>query len=109
MVKFNKYNVTNGAVKARVSYSLDNCTDGRSCVTIYARDYTRKLGCIMPDDYANQTDLQADYFDTGTVRLFPDHPLYAAARARAVANSAAFEEKQAAKSADALIRRLMTA
>lgn len=29
MIKFNKFNVTSGQIKARVSYSLDNRFDGQ--------------------------------------------------------------------------------
>ena len=82
-VKFNKFHVTNGTVKARVHYSLDNRADGRPCVTIYAKDYDDALGAIIADAYENQTDTQTDYFDKGHVDLYETHPLYAAARARA--------------------------
>lgn len=87
MIKFNKFNVTNGTDKARVHYFLDNRTDRRECVTIYAKDYDRSLGRVFADcdDYQNNTDTQTDYFDKGRVVLFADHPLYAAARARATA------------------------
>lgn len=81
MTKFNKYNVSNGAEKARVHYSLDNRIDGRKCVTIYARDYGHALGRVVDlDSYRNDTDYQTDYFDKGRVVLFEDHPLYATAR-----------------------------
>lgn len=83
MTKFNKHHVTNGTVRARVFYSLDNRTDGRKCVTLYAKDYTGALGTVLADSYTNDTDSQTDYFDTGKAVLFEDHPLYAAARARA--------------------------
>lgn len=86
--KFNKFHVSNGTTKARVWYSLDNRTDGRKCVTLYAKDYDRKLGDIFADNYKNDTDSQSDYFDKGRVALFEDHPEYAAARARAEANRA---------------------
>lgn len=85
-VRFNKHHVAQGAVKARVWYSLDNRTDGRRCVTLYAKDYGRVLGEILADDYINDTDSQTDYFDTGRAVLFEGHPLYPAARARAEAN-----------------------
>lgn len=81
-IKFNKYHVTDGENKARCFYSLDNRCDGRKCVTIYAKDYSRKLGAIFSDDYQNDTDSQTDYFDKGKVVLFEDHPHYAEARAR---------------------------
>ena len=83
MIKFNKYHVTDGTTKARVFYCVDNRTDGREVVTLYARDYDGRLGRLIPDAYENDTDLMNDYFDKGTVRLFENHPLYAAARARA--------------------------
>jgi hypothetical protein len=86
MIKFNKYNVTNGKVKARVHYSIGNRLDGRNCVTIYAKDYDRALGEIFADIYKNDTDLMTDYFDKGRVNLFENHPLYIAARKRAAAN-----------------------
>ena len=85
-VKFNKFNVTNGTVKARVFYSLDNRADGRKCVTLYAKDYGHALGRILGDAYKNDTDILTDYFDQGRAVLFENHPLYAAARARAEAN-----------------------
>jgi len=97
MVKFNKFNVTNGTDKAKVYYSLDNRTDGRKCVTIYAKDYGHALGRVIGDSYENNTDTQTDYFDKGAVRLFEGHPLYAAARARAEQNSAEWSAKVAAK------------
>ena len=83
-VRFNKYHVTNGTTKARVFYSLDNRTDGRKCVTIYAKDYDRSLGRLF-DEYQNDSDSMTDYSDQGKVVLFEDHSLYAAARKRAEA------------------------
>jgi hypothetical protein len=83
VIKFNKFNVTNGTEKAKVHYSLDNRNDGRACVTIYAKDYDRALGRVFDGEYTNNTDTMTDYFDKGRVVLFADHPLYAAARARA--------------------------
>ncbi len=97
MVKFNKFNVTNGTDKAKVHYNLDNRTDGRACVTIYAKDYGHALGRVIGDSYVNDTDTQTDYFDAGRVVLFADHPLYAAARARAVQNAAEWTQKREAK------------
>lgn len=84
MVKFNKYYVTNGTHKARVYYSVDNRTDGRECVTIYAKDYCNSLHLIISDGYINNSDSVTDYFERGRVVLFSDHPLYSAARDRAV-------------------------
>jgi hypothetical protein len=89
MVKFNRYNVTNGTHKARIRYSLDNRADGRKCVTLYSKDYSSNLRYVMEptggDCYRNDTDSQTDYFDKGRAVLFESHPLYAAARARAEA------------------------
>lgn len=83
MIKFQKFYVTDGTNKARVSYSLDNRIDKKSCVTIYAKDYCNNLREIIPDGYENNSDIMTDYFERGCVRLFADHPLYAAARQRA--------------------------
>ncbi len=87
-VRFYRYYVTNGAVKARIWYSLDNHVSGRPVVTLYSKDYGYGLGAIIPQGYKNDTDGMTDYFDKGLVRLFEDHPLYAAARARAEADRA---------------------
>jgi len=38
---------------------------------------------IIPSACTNDSDYQTDYVMSDTVRLFEDHPLYAAARARA--------------------------
>lgn len=85
-IKFNKFNVTNGTDKARVHYYLDNRTDKRECVTIYAKDYGHALGRIFDEGYTNDTDISTDYFDKGRVVLFADHPLYLKARGRALFN-----------------------
>jgi hypothetical protein len=97
MIKFNKFNVTNGTDKAKISYSLDNRTDRRSCVTIYAKDYDRSLGRIFDDEYTNNSDSMTDYFEKGRVVLFDDHPLYAAARAQAEAVQKAWNTKMEAR------------
>ena len=86
MIKFMKYYVTNGAIKARVFYSISSRTDGREDVTIYAKDYTRILGKIFGSDYKDETDSMSDYYDEGSVTLFKDHPLYAGALERALSN-----------------------
>jgi hypothetical protein len=86
MIKFNRYHVTNGTTKARVSYSLDNRIDGRKCVTLYAKDYSGALAKVLSDVYRDDTDMQTDYFEKGKAVLFENHPLYAVARARAVSN-----------------------
>ena len=97
MIKFNKFNVTNGTDKAKISYSLDNRADGRNCVTLYAKDYNRSLGRIFDDEYTNNSDSMTDYFEKGRVVLFDDHPLYAAARAQAEAVQKAWNIKMEAK------------
>jgi hypothetical protein len=80
-IKFNKHHVTNGEIKARVFYSLDNRADKKPCVTIYDKDYGHKLNKLFGDAYENDSDIQTDYIEAGRVRLFEDHPLYAIARA----------------------------
>jgi hypothetical protein len=88
MIKFNKHHVTDGTIKARCHYSLDNRCDAQKCVTIYAKDYTGELGKLFAGSYKNDTDLMTDYFDKGRVTLFAGDPMYAAARARAESNKA---------------------
>jgi hypothetical protein len=83
MIKFNKFNVTNGTDKARVFYSQYTRADGQKCVVIYSKDYDRALGRIFSDEYVNNTDSMTDYFERGQVVLLAGHPLYAAAAARA--------------------------
>lgn len=85
MIKFNLYNVTNGAAKARVQYSLDNHVSGLPNVTIYAKDCGAPMKSIFGGEVENNTNTQEDYFENGTVRLFEGHPLYAAARKTAEA------------------------
>ncbi len=93
-VKFNQYFVTDGVNKARVSYNVDNRTDGRPVVTLYARDYINGLCRIFGEDvYEDNTDSMVDHFEKGTVRLFAGHPLYTIARERALH----FTAKAAAK------------
>ena len=84
MIKFNKFYVTNGVIKARVFYCLENRRDGRKCVTIYAKDYDRSLGKIFPDVYENDTEkVYGTHEGLLRLRLFENHPLYQAARDRA--------------------------
>lgn len=93
-IRFLKHKVINDTTKqsARVTYSLDNRTDGRKCVTIYAKEYGAQLSKVVdPKLVSNQTDTMTDYFCKDTVRLFEDHPLYAAARKRANENLGVFE------------------
>ena len=82
MVKFNQHHVTDGTIKARVFYCLDNRIDKQACVTMYAKDYGHALGRIFDGCYKNDTDTQTDYFDKGKAVLFEGHPLYLIARAR---------------------------
>ena len=95
MIKFNQHNVTDTTTKtkARVTYSLDNRGNDRPCVTLYAKDYANALGKIIQDAYRNDTDSMTDYFETGRVVLFADHPLYAAAREAANHAKAAQAER----------------
>lgn len=84
MIKFNRHHVTNGTVKARVFYSLDNRADRRPCVTLFGKDYSDALAIIGRElgHYHNDTDITTDYFDQGRIVLFADSPYYAEARAR---------------------------
>ena len=83
-IRFLDHCVTDGTTKARVHYSLDggNPKDG-PCVTVFARDYSRKLGIIFGSEYKDLTEMQTDYYDEGSVTFHVGHPHYAAARAAA--------------------------
>lgn len=83
MIKFNKHNVTNGTIKARVRYCAFEF-GGRNCVTISEKDYGRNLHKLF-DVVENNTDSMSDYFENSRVRIFEGDALYAAALARAVA------------------------
>jgi hypothetical protein len=84
-ITFNKHNVTNGTKKARVFYSINGRTDGRNCVTIYAKDLTANLKAIFADA-VNSTEVNTDYFETSKINLFETSPFYAAALERAKLN-----------------------
>lgn len=63
----------------KCSYSLDNHSDHKECVTIYAKGY----GAALPRDLfyvVNESDSYTDYFDTDHAVLTPEHPLYKYAR-----------------------------
>jgi len=86
MIKFNKFCVTNGVIKARVFYGLDDRGDGRKCVTLYAKDY-ESFGEIFPDVYENDTEkVYGTHEGLLRLRLFESNPLYQAARDRVEAN-----------------------
>lgn len=85
MIRFMKHYVTNGQIKARVSYSAFRMTTtGQECVTLYAKDYTNELARVFADHpgYENNTDIMTDYFEKGRVRILAGTPLYEAALAR---------------------------
>lgn len=98
-IKFNLHNVTNGTIKARCWYHVYTRTDGSKCVEVSSKDYNRALGQIFPAEYSNNTDTMTDYFDKGRVVFFEDHPLYAAAKARAEAVQAMWDAKAAEREA----------
>lgn len=85
MIKLQKFYVTDTEtkVKAKVHYSAyTRATDGRPCVTLYAKEYDYDLDKIFAE-CENHSDSQTDYFEKSRVVLFEDHPLYQAALARA--------------------------
>lgn len=94
MIKFNKYHVTNGLIKARVWYCIGNRVDNRKAVTLYAKNYHDKLSCIFSEnDVINKSDYVTDYFEKDRVVLFEDHPLYLKALERAELNLKIKEKK----------------
>ena len=85
MIKFNKYNVTNGALKARIWYTTN--ADGSIC--LHEKDYSSTLGKLFADEVRNDTDMMSDYFKKDRVIIRVNHPLFAAARERMNKNKAA--------------------
>lgn len=84
-IKFQKHYVTNGKIKARVSYSAyQMVTTGKDCVTLYAKSHKdgSALAEIIPAEFEDNSDIQTDYFEKGRVRILADSPLYAAALSR---------------------------
>lgn len=83
-----------GAKLQRAHYSMGQLTNfPKGTITIYGRDYTgfsRKVN----DCFAvkNDTDSMVDYFDKDTIRVIPQHPLYAFVKA-------AYDAQQARRAA----------
>lgn len=65
-------------------------------ITIYGRDYTG-FSRKVRDCFAvkNDTDSQVDYFETDTIRVIPQHPLYAAVKAAHDAQQARYAKRYA--------------
>lgn len=83
-IKFNLHNVTDGTHKARVWYSAyARQSDGVRVVVLYAKDFDGgdALHAMFSGLYKNETELQSDYFDKGSVTIPEGHALYAAALA----------------------------
>ena len=80
MVKFRKFYVTDGTVKAKIYYSLDNRGDHKKCVTLYEKGYDRNLRIIFPNIHQDDTEYMSDYFDEGRVVIFENNPLYTEVR-----------------------------
>lgn len=80
MTIFRKHYIQNSETKTkcRVHYSLDNRTDGRKCVTIYAKSCLDEMQGII--DFKNGSDGMTDYFENDRAVIFEDNPLYSNAR-----------------------------
>lgn len=85
MIKFNLYNVVNKETgdKAKVSYHIGNRIDGRECVTLYEKEYSRNLSKVFAGQAINNSDSMTDYFESTKMVFFTDHPLYEQALAAA--------------------------
>lgn len=84
MIKFMKHYVTNGKIKARVTYSAGNLTDGSNDVVIQAKDYSDKaLPKIFSELCKNDSDIVSSYHALNTVRITESDALYASALQRA--------------------------
>ena len=71
-IKFNLYNVTDGETTVKVSYSQGQHNLGGTLVnvvTLYEKDYTRKLGKLFPNA-KNDSDSMTDYFETSRVSFY---------------------------------------
>jgi len=79
MIKFNKFNVTNGKEKVNVSYVLDNGIDTRKCVTILSKNSGNNLQKIFKNNIKALSFLGLN--GKRKVCLFKNHPLYSQARA----------------------------
>jgi len=113
-MRFMQNFVTDGATKARISYSAGVCYRGTfvpgtpretaKAVTLYAKGYEdgNALGLLFPAGYVNNTDSMTDYFERGRVTFFEDSPFYAVALARAEANEVA----RLARREGVVVRRL---
>ncbi len=99
--RFMQHNVTNGADKVKVTYSMDNRIDARKCVTLYAEDYGSPLFRLFKgvEDLTveNHSDSMTDYFDKDHATIFEGHPLYTAARERAELNAKKAKERTAVR------------
>ena len=68
-------------------------------ITIYKREYSKfSAGIHQAFSVTNDTDSMTDYFDKDTIRVMPDHPLYAQVNA-ALEKNAARNAKRYAKAA----------
>lgn len=98
MIKFNLYNVVNKdtGIKAKVSYHIGNRTDGRECVTLYEKEYSRNLSKVFQGEATNNSDSMTDYFESTKMVFFKDHPLYEEALAAAKRWEAKWQARLAA-------------
>ena len=89
MIKLNMHNVVNTetGAKARVHYSAFTTTDGRACVTLYAKEYSDKLAPVF-GSAENDSDSQSDYFEEDKFRIYSDSALYPQALAIAQKHAA---------------------
>ena len=64
--------------KCRVHYALDNRTDGRKCVTLYAKSHSDEMKGII--GFNNGSDIMTDYFEKDRAVIFEDSKDYLKAR-----------------------------
>lgn len=112
-IKFQKFYVTDGVTKARVSYSAgsilvkqpDGSRQLRECITLYAKDYGATLRNIPELAASNDSDHITDYVVEDVARIFPDSPLYPAAKQRCDERGAYWKDKREAADAKCAARR----
>ena len=85
MIKLNKHNVTNGTIKARVWYSMNQNLAGARVAQIMPKSFDdgALLALIFPENYRNATDAQQDCYHMGAVKFTSGHPLFEAIKSRA--------------------------
>lgn len=75
-VRFLMHAVTDGVHKSKVWYSPSTDFDGNlEYISVHADGYGAQLNKFF-DNVRNETDIMTDYFDTDSVKIYPDSPYW---------------------------------